>query len=416
MALFDFLRDNWSIILGPLLGLVAIYTVLPRPKRGSALLGAAAGIVALLVGGLLIVRVGPVVGIEMSIEVALFYVFSAVAILAGGLLVTQRHPARAALSFAIVVLATCGLFLLQAGPFLLVSTIIVYAGAIIVTFLFVIMLAQQQGPSDADARSREPFLSSMTGFLLLLALLYVLKTSYKPDLDRWVDRSAGKLGDIQALIEKGNPSADAKKALVSDLRQFTQDYRRWLRNEWMKPPDPDAEKKPAPKNAPPGAKELERALDDAEGELPLQTEKIEAVDLAKVEAVFGLLHKAGVEVRNDPQLGNLKPNTQKLSELSGPSSNRYVAVPEELRKRNPKEFERESNEAIRSDKLGRPYLPAENTAYLGRSLFTDYLLPVELAGTLLLVATVGAIAIVTRQSTPRPPAASVNGPAPRRTA
>ena len=54
------------------------------------------------------------------------------------------------------------------------ATIIVYAGAIIVTFLFVIMLAQQVGPSDADARSREPFLATLTGFLLLAALIYVL--------------------------------------------------------------------------------------------------------------------------------------------------------------------------------------------------------------------------------------------------
>ena len=54
------------------------------------------------------------------------------------------------------------------------ATIIIYAGAIIVTFLFVLMLAQQEGPSDADARSREPMLASAIGFVLLGALLYVL--------------------------------------------------------------------------------------------------------------------------------------------------------------------------------------------------------------------------------------------------
>ena len=41
--------------------------------------------------------------------------------------------------------STCGLFLLQAAPFLMAATIIIYAGAIVVTFLFVIMLAQQEG-------------------------------------------------------------------------------------------------------------------------------------------------------------------------------------------------------------------------------------------------------------------------------
>jgi NADH:ubiquinone oxidoreductase subunit 6 (subunit J) len=43
-------------------------------------------------------------------------------------------------------------------------------------------------------------------------------------------------------------------------------------------------------------------------------------------------------------------------------------------------------------------MPAENTAFLGRTLFTDYLLPVELGGTLLLVAAIGTIAIAGRRT------------------
>jgi NADH:ubiquinone oxidoreductase subunit 6 (subunit J) len=44
----------------------------------------------------------------------------------------------------------------------------------------------------------------------------------------------------------------------------------------------------------------------------------------------------------------------------------------------------------------------ENVAPLGRTLFTDYLLPVELGGTLLLVATIGAIAISGRKPEVKP--------------
>ena len=43
-------------------------------------------------------------------------------------------------------------------------------------------------------------------------------------------------------------------------------------------------------------------------------------------------------------------------------------------------------------------LPASNVAAIGRTLFTDYLIAVELAATLLLVATIGAIAIAGRKS------------------
>ena len=117
-------------------------------------------------------------------ESVLFYSFSLLAVLAGGLMITQSNPVYAALSFALVVLATCGLFLLNGAPFLSAATIIVYAGAIVVTFLFVIMLAQPDGASDADLRSREPFLACIAGFFLLAALLLVLRQTYSTgDID-----------------------------------------------------------------------------------------------------------------------------------------------------------------------------------------------------------------------------------------
>ena len=81
----------------------------------------------------------------------------------------------------------------------------------------------------------------------------------------------------------------------------------------------------------------------------------------------------------DPLTPQGDPRTATLSDLSGPPSS---TPPGELRR----------------DAGGRPALPAENAAYLGRSLFTDYLLAVELAGTLLLVATIGAIAIAGRRA------------------
>ena len=160
---------SWLFVLPLLAGAAAVYLLLPRPRAYPVLWGALLGVAALGLAGWLVVGFG-----VLTPESFLFYVFSAVAVAFGGLLVTQRNPARAALAFALVVLSTCGLFLLLAAPFLMAATIIIYAGAIIVTFLFVLMLAQQEGPSDADARSREPMLASIIGFVLLGALLYVL--------------------------------------------------------------------------------------------------------------------------------------------------------------------------------------------------------------------------------------------------
>src|SRR5262249_39772043 len=142
--------------------------------------------------GWLIVRTSAV-----TPETILFYAFSGIAIVAAVLLVTHRNPARAALAFALVVLSTCGLFLLLAAPFLTAATVIIYAGAIVVTFLFVLMLAQQEGPSDADLRSREPMLASVAGFILLGTLLYLLHMTY--DLPRELDSF---LAQTQAAVDK----------------------------------------------------------------------------------------------------------------------------------------------------------------------------------------------------------------------
>ena len=110
----------------------------------------------------------------------LFWVFSASAIFCAILMITSRNPVYAALWFALVTLATCGLFLLQQAAFLAAATIIVYAGAIIVTFLFVIMLAQQAGATAYDQHSHHVLLASVGAFVLLGALLATLRSDAWP--------------------------------------------------------------------------------------------------------------------------------------------------------------------------------------------------------------------------------------------
>ena len=60
-------------------------------------------------------------------------------------------------------LGTAGLFLLTGAQFLAVATVVVYAGAILVTFLFVLMLAQPEGKAPYDRVSWEALLSAATG-------------------------------------------------------------------------------------------------------------------------------------------------------------------------------------------------------------------------------------------------------------
>lgn len=104
----------------------------------------------------------------------LFWLFGGGALFFGALMITHHRPVYAALWFALATLSTCGLLLTQSAPFLAAATIIVYAGAIIVTFVFVIMLAQQAGTTAYDQRSRRPALAVVAAFVLLSGILTVL--------------------------------------------------------------------------------------------------------------------------------------------------------------------------------------------------------------------------------------------------
>ncbi|MFP6604257.1 MAG: NADH-quinone oxidoreductase subunit J, partial [Pirellulaceae bacterium] len=80
-------------------------------------------------------------------------------------------------------LGTAGLFFFQGAQFLAIATIIVYAGAIVVTFLFVIMLAQPEGRASYDRVSwaRSSKTASVVTAALLVALLTVTVKQAKPE-------------------------------------------------------------------------------------------------------------------------------------------------------------------------------------------------------------------------------------------
>ena len=109
----------------------------------------------------------------MTPEAVLFYLFGAVAVVASLLVIGQRNPIYGVLLLIASFGALSGLYVLLEAPFVAVIQIIVYAGAIMVLFLFVVMLlnAPQEG-TDRDERVR-PLLRpgpTRVGGILALAL------------------------------------------------------------------------------------------------------------------------------------------------------------------------------------------------------------------------------------------------------
>lgn len=165
------ITENWLLVLGLALSAIGVWWLMPRAGTRSTM----AGLVIALVGSgmwasTLRYAAGPLT------ESILFWLFATVALVSAVLMITNRNPVYAALWFAMVTLCTCGLFLLQSAPFLAAATIVVYAGAIVVTFVFVMMLAQQSGTTIYDQRSRQPLAATIAVFILLGALLATINT------------------------------------------------------------------------------------------------------------------------------------------------------------------------------------------------------------------------------------------------
>lgn len=115
-----------------------------------------------------------------------FWVFSAISVFAAFRVITHERPVYSALYFVLSVLGTAGLFILLWAEFMAAALVIIYAGAILITYTFVIMLASEGGGGvanrdagmellgDCDKHARDRWVASALGFVLMGAVLLVI--------------------------------------------------------------------------------------------------------------------------------------------------------------------------------------------------------------------------------------------------
>ena len=106
-------------------------------------------------------------------ELGLTYGFCAVAVVLAIAFALIKHPVHAALSFACVVLAAAGVYLLQDAAFVAASTVVVYAGATIIIFMFVLMFAQQTNLLDYDTHKQNPLAAGVVAIALAATVIAV---------------------------------------------------------------------------------------------------------------------------------------------------------------------------------------------------------------------------------------------------
>lgn len=331
--------------LSLLFGWLSVYFCLPKRIFGIGRpFGYCAGFVSLIIAAVQIFT-----NYSLNPELVLFCIFSFFAVVGACFMIVAQNPAHGAICFAVTITSTGGIFLLLAAPFVMAANIIVYAGAIIVTFLFLLMLVKQHNADLADSESREPFLASITGFILMGCIISVLTSAFSSQA------LSGNRNKIERIVKETKDALALNN--LSDLKAKVINGDNYVVTKL--------------KNALGGSGTwVERIEVEVQKNGTLIINKSE--DIVEIKIALTSLVNIGTDYLKYRSL--LRPSMPIISNSGADASLQF--------------------DEIRKDQSGRPAMPADNTTFLGKLIFSDQLITVELTGLLLLVATIGAIVIV----------------------
>lgn len=199
---------------------LSFWLLLPRGAAGGRRLGIALGAASLVWICWEVPRLSP-----WSTD-GVFLVLAAVTVVSAVGAVTLRSPVYCAIWFAMTLLGVSGLLLFQGAQFLGVATIVVYAGAILVTFLFVLMLAQPQGFAYYDRISWEATFSSIAGAGMVLVLTAAVSSALagtpaaaaadKTDTDKTDTNTLAHAEVVTPLVDPSTPEKRSADILSQD--------------------------------------------------------------------------------------------------------------------------------------------------------------------------------------------------------
>jgi NADH-quinone oxidoreductase subunit J len=225
---------TYALYIASALGACSLLLLMPRRGYSPALLGVLLGGVALGAMWLMLSRHMTQQSGISDPAMGYYYIFSAIAIGSAVRVITHTRPVYAALWFVMIVLASAGLFLVLDAEFMAAALVIIYGGAILVTYLFVIMLAAEAGSNEPGHEApeyeripREPMAAVIAGHVLLAALLSVLflPVAHNPDAAALADEQviARHLTDRPAAQMIDRYAADGIEPpanLVADTQQL----------------------------------------------------------------------------------------------------------------------------------------------------------------------------------------------------
>ncbi len=371
--------SSFSLFAATVLGAIALLMMMPRPggvalRRIGAVLGAAT------LGGfwLWLARFLPDLGANAT-PFAYYYVFSAIAIIGGVRVITHTRPVYSPLWFVMVILASAGLLLVLAAEFIAFALVIIYGGAILVTYVFVIMLASQATEASDDSTApaydriaREPLAATVVGFLLLAMLLHMATIERPSSLERLEDRPEARLrvvADSDSIIELTTLPRRAPARVLERLRPEDREH---LAAEF----EPASPVKPL-------AALLSELGDDDEADDGPDADDV-ATDLLEAWEEAG---RTAAEYEDELPHTARRAVAETLLEAVEQRFSAYLDRP------------LEPAERARLAKAIADHRRVDNIERIGLDLFEGNPLGLELAGVILLVALIGAVLIARQRVT-----------------
>jgi NADH-quinone oxidoreductase subunit J len=134
----------------------------------------------------------------MEFKTVLFYAFSVILVLAALRVITARNPVHAALFLVLSFFSAAGIWMLLKAEFLSIVLVLVYVGAVMVLFLFVVMMLDINLDKMREGFWRHFPLAATVGVIIVLEMSSVLLRGYL-ELDPQVPATSANLGNTKEL-------------------------------------------------------------------------------------------------------------------------------------------------------------------------------------------------------------------------
>lgn len=133
-------------------------------------------------------------------DTIVFYLFAALAVLAALGVITLRNPVYSALCLAVVFVSLAALYVLLSAPFIAAAQVMIYAGAILILFVFVIMMLSPEKDQGAGALRFQRPLAFVFGLVLVIELMAALATAaLAPAQGQFTPERIAQIGSVQAV-------------------------------------------------------------------------------------------------------------------------------------------------------------------------------------------------------------------------